>query len=111
VDVDGITEVKIDAKEVEHVAGVATGAATEPEGADRRTAQEPDGNVDVVDVLLDDVVARKLGKVHPVAIHVDTVSFASHPTTYPRYGAIPLDDTTADSADGTRVDEGLILQV
>ena len=109
MDMHGVTEIEIDAEEVEHVAGVATGAATEAEGAHGRTAQEPDGDVDVMDMLLDDVVTRELGEIHPVAVHVDPVGFTSHPTTYPRHGAVPLHDTTADGADGTRVDEGLVL--
>ena len=111
VNMDGITEVVIDAEEVEHVARVAPGAATEAEGADGRTAQEPDGDVDVMDVLLDDVVAGELRKVHPVAVHVDAIRITGGATTHPRYGAVPLYHPTANGADGTSVDEGLILQV
>ena len=111
VDMDGITEVEVDAEEVEHITGVAPGATAEAEGADGRTAQEPDGDVDVMDVLLDDVVAGELRKVHPVAVHVDAIRITGGATTHPRYGAVPLYHPTANGADGTRVDEGLVFQV
>jgi hypothetical protein len=45
VDVDVVAEVVVDAEEVEHVAGLAPGAAAHPDRRDRRPAQEPQRDV------------------------------------------------------------------
>ena len=41
--------------------------AADPRRLDRMRAQDPVGDVDVVHVLLDDVIAREPGEVQPVA--------------------------------------------
>ena len=111
MDAHAIAEVIIHAEEVEHVAGVATGPAAEAEGADRRAAQEPDGDVDVMDMLFDDVVTGELGEVEPVTVHVVGVGVALGATTDPRHGAVPLDHAATERADGAGIDEGLVLHV
>jgi hypothetical protein len=64
-----------------------------------------------MDVLFDDMVARKLGEVEPVAVHVIGIGVIFGPTTDPRHGAVPLDHATSNGADGAGVDEGLVLHV
>ncbi len=64
-----------------------------------------------MDVLLDDMVAGKLGEVEPVTVHVIGIGIVFGPTTDPRHGAVPLDDPAAERADGAGVDEGLVLHV
>ena len=96
VDVDVVAEVVIDAEEVEHVAGFAAGAATEADRGDRQAAEEPDGDVEVVDVLLDDVVAGHFGEVEPVAGHVGGVGLALVAALDPWHGAVPLDHAALD---------------
>ena len=73
MDMDRITEIVIDAKEVEHVASFATSPTAEAEGAYWRTAEEPDGDVNVMDMLLDDMVTREFRKIEPVMVHVGGV--------------------------------------
>jgi hypothetical protein len=111
VDVHVVAEVVIDAEEIEHVAGFAARAATEADGGDRQAAEEPDGDIEVVDVLLDDVVAGKLGEVEPVAGQVGGVGLALVAALDPRHGAVPLDHAALDLADGSGIDERLVAQV
>ena len=73
MDMDRITEIVIDAKEVEHVTSFATSPTAEAEGAYWRTAEEPDGDVNVMDMLLDDMVTREFRKIEPVMVHVGGV--------------------------------------
>jgi hypothetical protein len=54
--VDFIAEVVVHAEEVEHVAGLAAGATAETKRADGQAAEEPDGDVEIVDVLFNDVI-------------------------------------------------------
>ena len=111
VDADAVAEIVVDAEEVEHVASLASGASAETEGAHGRAAEEPDGDVDVMDVLLDDMVAGKLREVEPVAVHVVRIGVVLGPTTDPRHGAIPLDHAATERTNSAGVDEGLVLHV
>ena len=60
-----VAVVVVDAEEVVHIARVASSAAAEANGAHGRAVAEPVGDVDVVDVLLDEVVAGERNPVLP----------------------------------------------
>ncbi len=60
-----VAVVVVHAEEVVHVAGIPPGSPPEAHRAYRRMAAEPVGDVDVVDMLLDNVVARERQPVLP----------------------------------------------
>src|SRR6266478_1212346 len=92
---------------VEDVAEMGLGAdlsAAECEAADGVAVTErPVDNVEVVDVLLDDVVAGEPGKVEPVA---DLPFDIGHVATFamPEAALVPVASCGGDGADGAVLD-------
>ena len=64
-----------------------------------------------MNMLLDDMVAGEFDEIEPVMVHIGCVGFARTPTFEPRHRAVPLDDPTPNSANRTRINQSLVLQV
>ena len=64
----------------------------------------PVGDVDVMDVLLDDMVAGHFREADPVADHVVGVAFAGPAILIPQGAAAPPDGPAGDLADGAALD-------
>ena len=84
--------------------GVSNGAAAEPDGLHRVVVHHPVDDVQVVDVLLDDVVAARPEEVVPVVELVGAVRHALGALAEPRLAAVPRAAGGADFADGAVVD-------
>jgi len=65
VDMHAVAVVVVHAEEVIHIAGAASCTTTEADRADRRSAAEPVRDVDVMDMLFDEMVARQRDPVLP----------------------------------------------
>ncbi len=76
-----------------------------------QAAEEPDGHVEVVDVLLDDVIAGQFVEIEPVAGHVGGVRLTRIAALGPWHGAIPLHHAALDLTDRSGVDECFVPQI
>ena len=76
-----------------------------------KPAEIPDRHVQVVDVLLDDVVAGQFVEIQPVAGHVGGVRLARIAALGPWHRAVPLHHAALDLADRSGVDERFVPQV
>src|SRR6202011_3890324 len=94
----------IDREVIEDVAevlgiGHASLPAAHADGADRVIAKAPIEHVEVVNVLLDDVVAANPGEVVPVAHLVNEVAPVLLPRPAPEHSLIPVAARADDVAD------------
>ena len=65
VNMQAVTVVVVDDEEIVHIAGGPSASASEADGRDGRAAAEPVGHVDIMDVLLDEVIAGEGDPVLP----------------------------------------------
>jgi len=91
VDAAAVAVIEVDAVEVKLVAGLAACAPAEAEGVVRWMTDEPVGDIEVVDVLLNDVVARHLCKAHPIAYEVVGVALVRIFPLVPECATTPPD--------------------
>lgn len=111
MDVDVVAEVEIDAEEIELVAGFASSPTAKAECGKRGAAKEPDGDVEIVDVLFDDVITGEFGEIEPIFCHIVGIGLVGCAAFDPRHATIPLDHAAADFTDGSGVDESFVAQV
>ena len=96
VDVDSVSIIKIDAEEVVLVSGLATCPPTKTDCRDGRPSDEPIGDIEVVDVLFDDVIARELGEVEPISSKVFVVRPGSLTAINPWNRSVPRNGSADD---------------
>ena len=97
--VDAILHGEVYAEVVVLVACQTTLARAETNGLHGFQSAEPSEHVDVVDVLLNDMVAREPLPVHPVFDHILAVVPASLTLAIPQHVLVPVDVSSCDLAD------------
>lgn len=111
VDVDALAVVEVAREAVVLVARDTARARADRDDRLRVAADEPVRHVDVVDVLLADVVAGKLGEVEPVLAEVGGVALVLVAPRDPRHVAVPVDRAAEDRPEPALVERLLDEQI
>ena len=90
VDVNALAVIVVHAEEIILIARGPAQPRADADGRERWPSDEPVGDINVVDVLLDDVVAGHLRPVHPVVGHVAGVRVGRPPWPDAAAGLAPI---------------------